>query len=205
VSCFSGDSISVLSTATDPDEYDDLVLLHEYGHFWQKNYSKSDSLGGNHSFGSRVNPQLAWGEGTATFFGNLAKGTSLYLDTNASGIGLRVDIESLDASIPLGTSNQKQDGNLSEGIVAAVLWDLADATNEAKDTITNPTAVFNAAGHLKSASTDRGTPGVDLVDFLDAWFCKGHDTKGDAMSGVMGNVVGLEQFNYDFATVAPCP
>ena len=50
------------------DEYDDVVLGHEYGHFVMQKYSVSDSPGGGHSSNDRVAPALAWGEGWATFF-----------------------------------------------------------------------------------------------------------------------------------------
>jgi uncharacterized protein (TIGR03437 family) len=201
VSCFfsSSNLISVLSIPADPDEYDDLVLLHELGHFWQYNFSRSQSPGGSHSGSSQVDPRLAWGEGSATFFGNLAKGTSLYLDTTAAGLGVRVDIESLATSVPTGTSNALQSGNVSEDIVGAVLWDLADATNETNDTLNAQSSVFAAASLLRTRNADRGFTGVDLVDFLDAWFCSGNTATGTATTGVRGNVVGLHKFNYDFA------
>lgn len=207
VSCYdpATTTISVLSVTADPDEYDDLVLLHEYGHFYQYLYSRSDSPGGRHSSRSRVDSRLAWGEGSATFFGNLAKGTSLYLDTNARGIGVRNDIETLDADIPLGTSDGTQTGDLSEALVSAVLWDIADATNEPKDTLAKRDALFGALKYLGGASfVDRAATGADLVDVLDGWFCLGNGDKGDATSGIQANVVGLHQFNYDFAMAASC-
>jgi len=207
VSCYqhSTSRISVLSIPGDPDEYDDLVLLHEYGHFFQKNYSRSDSPGGNHSLDQQNDPRLAWGEGSATFFGNVAKGASLYLDTNPTGVGVLFDLETLDASVPLGTSDGTQNGNLSEAIVASVLWDLADTTNEAKDTLSNRDAVFAAMRYLGGAKfADRGVAGADLVDLLDGWFCLGYGNRGDATTGVQGNAVGLAQFNYDFAALPSC-
>jgi hypothetical protein len=208
VSCYSRslNQISVLSIAADPDEYDDLVLLHEFGHKWQYEQSRSDSPGGNHSSNSRVDPQLAWGEGSATFFGNSARQTSLYLDTTSSpsGVGVRLDIESLASSVPLDTSDSTQNGNLSEAVVAAVLWDLADVTNESRDTLDEEAGVFSAAGYLGSSSyNDRGTSGADLVDFLDGWFCRGNSSVGDEDEGVTG-VLKIVSFPYDFATVPSC-
>lgn len=210
VSCYNSSTglISVLSIPTDPDEYDDLVLLHEYGHFWQDNFS-ARGIGGAHSSRNQINPRLAWGEGTATFFGNLAKGTSLYLDTNSTGLGIRRDIESLSDIIPLGTSDDTQTGNLSELVVASILWDLTDTTNEAMDTLSSAssshTRVFNALSYVRSDSfVDRGVAGVDLVDFLDGWFCLGNGNEGNATTGVRGIVIGLHDFNYDFADVESC-
>jgi hypothetical protein len=208
VSCYqrSANTISVLSIPADRDEYDDLVLLHQYGHFLLSHYARSESPGGPHSVLSQVDPRVAWAEGGATFFGNAAKGTSLYIDTTAAGVGARLDIESLATAIPLGTSDGTQTGNISEAVVAAVLWDLLDATNEARDTLSMPAAVFGALEYLSGISfSDRGATGADMVDFLDGWFCKGHDTRGDATSGVQGNVLGLHNLNYDFVPVPYCP
>jgi hypothetical protein len=207
VSCYfkASKTISVLSIPADPDEYDDLVLLHEYGHYYQNLFSRSDSPGGPHSSSNRVDPRLAWGEGSATFFGNLATGSSLYLDTTPAGVGVRLDIESLPAGVPLGTSDATQTGSLSEALVAAMLWDLADATGEAKDTLARRDAVFAALAYLGGAAfADRGTAGADMVDALDGWFCRGAGDRGDATSGVEGNVVGIHAFNYDFASVPSC-
>ena len=204
VSCFDGGLISVLSIAADPDEYDDLVLLHEYGHFWQSEFSGDDSPGGSHSSSNRVDPRLAWGEGSATFFGNLAGATSLYLDTVAGGIGVSLDIETLSSNVPSGTTGNMLNGNLSEAVVAAVLWDLADGTNEMGETLSSRTAVFDAASYLKAPAQDRGVNGVDLIDFVDGWFCRGHGDRGDMNSGVEGIVVGLHKVPYDFPMIAPC-
>jgi hypothetical protein len=208
VSCYRSASkkIEVLSSLADRDEYDDLVLLHEFGHFFQDLYSRDNSPGGNHSSRTRSAPTLAWSEGSATFFGCLAKGTPLYLDTLGVGaIGVRSDIETLPPEIPLGTSNNQQIGKVSEGLVRAIMWDLADASNEALDTITREPGVFAAMTYLHGAKfTDRGFAGADLVDFLDGWFCNGLDDRGDATKGVQANVVAHHKFNYDFAAVPSC-
>ena len=67
------------------------------------------------------------------------------------------------------------------------------------------TASSPALHHLGGpAFRDRGVAGADLVDLLDGWFCLGLGNRGDAVSGVEGNVVGLHRFNYDFAPVASC-
>jgi hypothetical protein len=199
VSCYSSanDTISVLSTATDTDEYDDTVLLHEYGHFFQDKLSKDSTTGGLHSLQERVAPTLAWSEGSASFFACYAAGTPIYLDTNSTGIGVRFSVETQDKSIPVGTSTGDQNGNLSEEVVSAVLWDLADSSNETGDTITDPAGVFTALLGLKTDTSDRGVAGADLVDFLDLYYGANLGEKGDATSGIQGNLM-LNGFPYDF-------
>jgi hypothetical protein len=207
VSCYlrATKTISVLSTAADADEWDDLVLLHQYGHFFQDVLSRADSPGGAHSVLGQVDPRLAWAEGSASFFGNTAKGSSLFLDSNASGVSCRVDLDVLDPAIPLGTSDGTETGNLSEAVPSAILWDLADTTNEAKDTLARRGAVFAALRYLGGPHfADRGAAGADLVDALDGWFCLGLGDRGDAVSGVEGNVVGLHGFPYDFGPLPSC-
>ena len=206
VTCYApSQGISVHSAPSDPDEYDDLVLLHHYGHFFQDVFSPTDVPGGTHGARSRVDPRLAWREGSALFFAALAKGSSLYLDTVPGGLGARLDIESLEAAIPLGTSDGTLTGDVSEAVVAAVLWDLADGVNEPKDTLTKPQSVFAALDYLRDPNVaNRGAAGRDLVDALDGWFCRGQGDRGDAGTGVEANVVGLHQFPYDFAAMDSC-
>jgi uncharacterized protein YfaP (DUF2135 family) len=199
VSCYSSanDTISVLSTASDSDEYDDTVLLHEYGHFFQAKLSKDNSPGGFHSLSQRVAPTLAWSEGSASFFACYAAGSPVYIDTNSTGVGVRFSVETQDKSVPVGTSTGDQNGNLSEEVVSAVLWDLADAANETGDTITDPAGVFTALLGLKTSASDRGVAGADLVDFLDLYYSANLINKGDDTSGIQGNLK-LNGFPYDF-------
>ncbi len=216
VSCYShgDDTIYVLNTATDTDEYDDAVVLHEYGHFFQFHFSKDNSHGGQHFLSHQYAPTLAWSEGSATFFGNLAIGSPIYLDTTPAGLGLRINLETLPANIPLGTKDGKQTGFLSEALVYSMLWDLADTHNEIPhgndkphDTVSSKDHVIDSMLALHTANINqpaaRDYAGADFVDFLDQWFCKGHDTRGDANTGVQGIVNGMAQFNYDYVNACP--
>ena len=205
-SCYYNDKklISVLSIPADRDEYDDTVLLHEYGHFWQSQYSGDDSPGGSHSSANRVNPLLAFGEGTATFFGNWVKGTAIYLDTNATGVGVRTDLEDPADDVPRGTSDGTIRGDLSETIVGAIPWRMAASRNGNSLFLGKPDSVFQALNYFRSPKfADRGVKGADLVDYLDGWFCLGFDNRGDATSGVTG-IVGLYDFPYDFPSLPSC-
>lgn len=204
----SGKGIYVLSMNSDPDEYDDIVLGHEYGHFVMDTYSKSNSPGGSHSSNRQETPTLAWGEGWATFFGLAALGVSAYMDTITGGMGVYYSVETLPAGKPLGNKGDALDGNLSEAVVAAVLLDLYDATNESKDTLSGKsTAIWTIlTTYLNDSAkfSDRGVTGRDLVDFLDGWFCLGYGDKGDDDEGVQGNVSGLHELSYDFPTLTSC-
>jgi hypothetical protein len=204
------DVIKVGGSAANGDEYDDVVIAHEYGHFVMQKYSVSDSPGGPHSSNDRVTPPLAWGEGWATFFALSSQKRTSYADTNSTGMQVFYDIETLPASKPLGNQDNVLAGSLSEAVVAGVLLDLFDASNETNDTLSDKsTAIWRvfttylANGFAKFA--DRGAAGRDLVDFLDGWFCLGYGDKGaDDAKGVRGIVKTLHVLSYDFADVASC-
>jgi hypothetical protein len=207
VSCYKKalSKISVRGITADPDQYDDLVLLHEYGHFFQHNFSGNDHEGGLHFYELRSEPKLAWGEGSATFFGNYVRRSSLFLDTKAGGVAIRLDLESDNLAVPFGTEDGTQRGKLSEIVVASVLWDLIDVTQSSddsgKDHIADAGSVFGAMGYLHSSFFhDREAPGADLVDFLDGWFCSGADNRA-----VLEDILDLHLFKYDFkAPPGPC-
>lgn len=65
---------------SDMDHFDNSVIIHEYGHFIEDNYSKMDSPGGSHNGNSIIDPRLAWGEGWADFFQGVV--LSYYTDKN---------------------------------------------------------------------------------------------------------------------------
>lgn len=65
----------------DTDHFDTSVVLHEYGHFLEDVYGKTDSPGGYHNGDAVIDPRLAWSEGFANFFQAAAQGTNSYLDT----------------------------------------------------------------------------------------------------------------------------
>lgn len=52
---------------SDTDHFDNSVIIHEYGHFLEDVYTRSDSRGGSHGIAGFVDPRLAWSEGWANF------------------------------------------------------------------------------------------------------------------------------------------
>lgn len=61
-----GDNGDVKSA--DTDHFDNSVILHEYGHFLEDHFAKSESPGGQHTGDGILDPRLAWSEGWANFF-----------------------------------------------------------------------------------------------------------------------------------------
>lgn len=85
-SFYNGGAIYILGDAdNDTDEYDSHVLLHEWGHYVEDNLFRSDSPGGDHSSGQRLDLRVAMSEGFANAFSAMMLDDANYAD--ASGIG----------------------------------------------------------------------------------------------------------------------
>ena len=121
--------VNILGAANvDTDEYDDHVVVHEWGHYFEDQLSRSDSLGGPHTGSDRLDPRVALGEG----FGNALSGMIIddpfYRDSNGSqqANGFSINVESNSAN-PTGWFN--------EFSVQSILYDIYDAADDGSDTI----------------------------------------------------------------------
>jgi hypothetical protein len=106
----------------DSDEFDDSVILHEYGHFVAAKFSHDASPGGEHSLGQRKDPRLAWSEGWANFFASAVLNRSVYVDTlGPDGTSnLTFDLEDTTSRL------DGEPGYWSELSVASLLWHVFD-------------------------------------------------------------------------------
>jgi len=110
------------------DEFDDHVIMHEWGHYFEDNFSRSDSVGGPHSLGESLDARLAFGEGWATAFGAMALSDPQYCDTH--GIGSNSGFGFNAESGGFGVQ-----GWFNELSVATLLYDLWDADIDGTDNI----------------------------------------------------------------------
>lgn len=121
----------------DTDEFDRHVIAHEFGHYIEDNFSRSDSLGGSHSLGDRLDPRVAFGEGFASAFAGIVLGDPLMLDSfviNGQPVAGGFNIESNPpASPPQGSSGLAC--WCSETTVWALAWDLYDGVADGSDNI----------------------------------------------------------------------
>jgi hypothetical protein len=104
----------------DSDEFDDFIILHEYGHYLMHVFSRDNTPGGPHGLGYKLDPRLAWSEGWANFFACAALDDPHYIDTGISKwdrSGVRLDFN-LDEVRP----NGDRPGYWSERSVASTLW-----------------------------------------------------------------------------------
>lgn len=118
------------SSTGDTDEYDDHVIQHEWAHYLEDQFARSDSLGGSHSFFVRLDPRVAFSEGFGNAYSGIGTGRSIYKDSGgadqATGIAV-FDMEDNDWSqgIP--------DGWFNEGSIQSVIYDLFDDGTESGD------------------------------------------------------------------------
>lgn len=176
------------------DGYDDVVALHELGHYFQDEYSASDNPGGPHD-GSPADPRLAWGEGGATWFAIAVRGIPYYIDHSTGG-GWSVELEDrVHAASPTGAMSQ----NISEWMVAELMWDVTDGPLDSDGDAFTAGAPIDAMnvllGYLVApTASDRGRAGVDLVDWLDGWFVH----HGLGACAPLDDVADHHGFPYDF-------
>lgn len=109
----------------DTDEFDQSVVAHEFGHYIEDMIGRSDSIGGPHSSGNRLDMRVAMSEGWGNAFAGMVLNDPIYRDsisgTNADNI---VNVESEADPNP---------GWFSESTVEQVIWDVFDTANESGD------------------------------------------------------------------------
>lgn len=115
-------------TVEDTDHYDNSVIVHEFGHFVEDNYSVSDSPGGSHYGLYTVDPRLAWSEGFSTFLASQVLGDPIYRDTVGigTGYGFYYDAQNNDDingnPMDMPTAGQLGEGGFRELAVVRSLW-----------------------------------------------------------------------------------
>ena len=112
----------------DTDEFDAYVILHEWGHFFEDELARSDSIGGAHWIPGTVEARVAFGEGWGNAIGAIAPGNPVGCDTGApASSGSSLNMETYD-------SFAVEQGFFNEMSVATFLYDLWDAANDGADT-----------------------------------------------------------------------
>jgi hypothetical protein len=128
VSYWDGEEIYVLGReGADTDDFDDHVIVHEWGHYFESLLGRSDSFGGSHYYGDVLDPRIALSEG----WGNALSAMILDPDTvyadaygDAQSDGFAYDLEASDVS------PEASPGWFSEATVDQTWFDLYDPANE---------------------------------------------------------------------------
>lgn len=114
----TGRAIYILGKAdVDTDEYDESVVAHEWGHYYQSAFSRDDSPGGQHGVGDSLDRRLAFSEGWGNAWSGIALSRSNYTDSSGPGQG-----SSFAMSLSVGPTSVK--GWFSEASIQYVLWTL---------------------------------------------------------------------------------
>lgn len=120
--------IRILGDAgNDTDEYDVHVVVHEFGHYFENQLSRSDSIGGQHSSSNRLDARVAFGEGWGNALSGMILEDPFYRDSfgaaQASGFNINVENNTYTST-----------GWYSEGSVQSILYDLFDDSDDGADT-----------------------------------------------------------------------
>lgn len=132
------DSLFILGDASeDTDEFDDDIVAHEWGHYFEEALSRTDSPGGAHNVGEALVAPLAFGEGWASALAAMVLDDPAYCDTRApipSGSALSVNAES---------SNFGSSGWFNELDVTRIIYDLWDSNAPGVDGVDNGSIGFS--------------------------------------------------------------
>ena len=114
------------SGSGDTDEFDQHVIAHEFGHYVEDTFSRSDSIGGSHFPSDDLDTRVAFGEGWGNAYSGMVLNDPQYRDSNSGITGI--------TGFNLETDSGN-DGWYSEFSVQEILWDLFDSVNDGADTI----------------------------------------------------------------------
>lgn len=125
----AGDAEGRLPTSSiDTDEFDRGTIAHEWGHFFEDELSRSDSIGGRHTLPGTVEPRVAFGEGWGYAIAGIASGSPQICDTFApASSGLEYNVETPAAGF-IGTR-----GFFNEVSITTFLYDLWDTNDDGLD------------------------------------------------------------------------
>ena len=115
----------------DTDEYDEHVIIHEWGHYFQDKFSRDDSVGGTHSLDEKLDFRVAFSEGWGNAFSGMATDDAYYRDSGGAGqaSGFSINLESNNTSTP------SRNGWFSESSVHSILYDIFDTSSDGVDSV----------------------------------------------------------------------
>lgn len=117
----------------DTEEYDRHVIVHEFGHYLERQLGRSDSIGGPHGFGDVLDIRVAFSEGWGTAFAALALADPAYIDTGLDQQSrvFTFNVEAPRPAPPFFEGPNTAPGWFSEESVWELIYDMVDTDDEA--------------------------------------------------------------------------
>lgn len=143
----------ILGVGSDIDEFDDDIILHEFGHLAMDYFSLDHSLGGGHNLSAKYDLRLAWSEGAATYISSAIRNNSVNLDFTGGSTPSQVDINS---------PNSAQTQSSNEIAVANVLWKATQQDGSAQNTI-------SALAQFKNLPSSLANEQISMDTFWDVY------------------------------------
>ena len=130
-------NVYLCGTSDDDDSYDDVVILHEIGHYIHLSYSGSPAYYGGHSLTGTYDLRLGFTEGVGTYFAGAIRDYMglekplIYIETTGTNLRFwgfsKADNTDTIAGYSGSTFTAMDAGN--EATVGHVIFDLVDNTN----------------------------------------------------------------------------
>jgi len=163
---------------SDTDEYDNHVITHEWGHYYEDKFSRSDSIGGSHSDGDILDIRVAFGEGWGNAFSAISLNDPIYFDTygTSQASGWSMDMDNMAQNNP---------GWFSESSVQRIIYDLWDSNNEAE----NNDAVTLGFGPIHQVMTgaEKTTPAFTSIFTFITNLKNEQSAEADAIDDIVSN------------------
>ncbi len=165
---------------SDTDEYDGHIIIHEWAHFFEDKFSRSDSIGGGHSSGDALDIRVAFGEGFGNAMSAIATDNPIYSDTSGfnQASGWYMNIES---------ATQENPGWFSSASIQRILYDLYDSNSDGLDQVSlGFKPIFNTmVGKVRNAKAF-----TSIFTFIDAL-----KSENNSKSSAIDQVVASERIN----------
>lgn len=186
---FDGTEIYLLGKANnDTDEFDDHVVIHEWGHYFEGFHSRSDSIGGQHGGGDKLDMRVAFGEGFGNAWSGIITDDPFYRDSYGSNSanGFSINVETNAAESP---------GWASESNVQGILYDLYDSGSEAGDGVALGMAPILATLVNEEKNTTAATSIFSFIQGLKSHVNAGEQTSIDSILNARAiTATGLDEF-----------
>lgn len=200
----SPDKIYILGDEnSDSDEYDRHVIAHEWIHYFEDNFSRSDSMGGSHSIDDQLDMRVAYSEALANAVSGIINQDSVYKDSNSFWpyFGWSMDMESNYSYKP---------GWYSENSIQSIIYDLYDSDLDGEDnialgfgpifnTLTSPSyinddyqiTIFSFAKYLKDQQSPANIEKINNLMNAQQIFGSGTNGFGETNNGGIASTLPI--------------